>query len=147
MNHENEIRSLLRRWGNAVNKLQNIERIIHDINEELDAVADPRPQLLTGMPHSTNVGRPTEEHAFLRMTMEKNRLEDLKEEQRHLSEIIKDAEWAISFLDERAQRLIRLHYVDRLPMESIADQMHIYLRYAWKIERRSIKTIANIGKW
>lgn len=147
MSQDDEVRSLLRRWGRAVYRLKEIDRLKSAISEELDALADIRPQPLTGMPHSTSVGRPTEENAFRRMAMEKNRLSDLEEEQRHLTEIIKDAEWAVSFLNEDEQKLIRLHYVSRLPMEIVSEELHIDPRHAWRIERHCIRTIANFRKY
>jgi len=146
MSQENEVRALLRRWGRAVRRLKEIERLKKAIGEELDAVSDIRPQQLTGMPHGTNVGRPTEENAFRRMAMEKNRLADLDDEERHLKAIVEDAEWAASFIDDREQQLIRLHYVESLPMEIVSEVLHIDPRHAWRIERHCIKTITNFRK-
>lgn len=143
MSPDDEVRVLLRRWGRAVYRLKEIDRLKRAITEELDALADIRPQPLTGMPHSTSVGRPTEENAFRRMAMEKNRIEDLEEEQRHLQEIIKDAEWAVSFLDDRGRTLLTLHYRDSLPMEAVAEYMHIIPRWAWRLERRYLRALAN----
>lgn len=143
MEEVTEIRSLLRRWGRAVNRLTEIKKLLKAINEELDEVADIRPQQLTGMPHGTSVGKPTEENAFRRMAKEKNRISDLEEEQRRCVDIIKDAEWAISFLDDRDRKLLRLHYVDGLPMETVAEYMHYSTRWVWIIERRCLRTLSN----
>lgn len=142
MSQEDEIRTLLRRWGNAVNRLNEIDELIRAINKELDTLADVRPQQLNGMPHNTNVGRPTEENAFRRMAAEKNKISDLEEERRRCIEIVKDAEWAVSFLDERDRNILRLHYVDQLSMGTVAECTHYTERQAWNIERKCIKIIA-----
>lgn len=144
MEEVNEIRTLLRRWGRAVNRLNEIKKLLKAINEELDEVADIRPQQLTGMPHGTNVGRPTEENAFRRMAKEKNRISDLEKEQHHCVEIIKDTEWALSFLEDRDRKLLRLHYVDGLSMETVAEYMHFNTRWAWRLERRGILRLATV---
>ena len=141
-----EIRRLLRRWGRAVNRLKEIKKLLKAVNEELDAMADIRPQQLTGRPHGTNVGRPTEENAFRRMAKEQNRISDLEEEQRRCTEIVKDTEWALSFLDERDRNLLRLHYVDCLPMETVAEYMHYSLSWAWALEAQCIKRISNFRR-
>ena len=146
MEEVTEIRSLLRRWGRAVNRLTEIKKLLKAINEELDEVADIRPQQLTGMPHGTNVGRPTEENAFRRMAKEKNRISDLEKEQHHCVEIIKDTEWALSFLDDRDRKLLRLHYVDGLSMETVAEYMHYSLSWAWALEAQCIKRISNFRR-
>lgn len=143
MTQEDMIRSLLRRWGWACYRKKEIARLKKAITEELDAMTDVHPQPLTGMPHSTNVGRPTEENAFRRMAAEKNRISDLEEERRRCIEIVKDAEWAVSFLDERDRNILRLHYVDGLSMGTVAECTHYTERQAWNIERKCIGIIAN----
>lgn len=146
MTQEDMIRSLLRRWGWACYRKKEIARLKKAITEELDAMTDVHPQPLTGMPHSTNVGRPTEENAFRRMAAEQNRLTDLEAEEERLDKIIEDAEWAVSFLPDRERHLISLHYVEGLSMESIAASLFMSVRHAWRIERRSIRIIANFKK-
>lgn len=136
-----EVRRLLRRWGKAVQRLEEIKRLRKAITEELDAMADIHPQQLTGMPHGTNVGRPTEENAFRRMAAESNKLDDLNKEEQKLCQIVQDAEWAISFVPERERRFLELHYLNGFPMSQVASELYVSEVQAWRIEKRAISVI------
>ena len=141
MSQEDEIRSLLRRWGRAVYRIREIERLKEAISRELDTISDVRPQQLSGMPHSTNIGRPTEENAFRRMAAEKNRISDLDEEEKILKRIIEDAEWAVSFVPERERKFLELHYLVGMSMEQVASELYVSRSQAWNIEKKAIRII------
>lgn len=141
MSPDDEVRVLLRRWGRAVQRLEEIKRLRKAIIEELDALADIHPQALTGMPHNPTVGRPTEENAFRRMAAESNKLTDLAKEEQSLVQIIQDAEWAVSFVPDRERRFLELHYLEGLPMSQVASELYVSEVQAWRIEKRAIRVI------
>ena len=141
MSQDDEVRSLLRRWGRAVKRLEEIKRLRKAITKELDAMADIHPQALTGMPHNPTVGRPTEENAFRRMAAESNKLTDLAKEEQSLVQIIQDAEWAVSFVPDRERRFLELHYLEGLPMSQVASELYVSEVQAWRIEKRAIRVI------
>ena len=141
MNQDDEVRVLLRRWGKAVKRLEEIKRLRKAIIEELDALADIHPQALTGMPHNPTVGRPTEENAFRRMAAESNKLDDLNKEEQKLCQIVQDAEWAISFVPERERRFLELHYLVGMSMEQVASELYVSRSQAWNIEKKAIRII------
>ena len=58
------IRRLLVRWGKAKRSAKEIDKKIANIKERMEAVADIRPQVLSGMPHGSDITDPTARSAI-----------------------------------------------------------------------------------
>lgn len=58
------IRRLLVRWGKAKRSAKEIDKKIASIKERMEAVADIRPQVLSGMPHGSDITDPTARSAI-----------------------------------------------------------------------------------
>lgn len=107
------IRRLLVRWGKAKRSAKEIDKKIANIKERLEAVTDIHPQILSGMPHGSDIIDPTARSAAkLMMAKERYNLQMAE-----MLEKINDDMAFVAFIDtaldefpENQKKVIELKY-------------------------------------
>lgn len=140
------VRNILRKWGKTDRELQNLEAEYMTLIEEVEALRGLKAITMDGLPHGNKVTHPTEETAIAVMAMMDRR-------QDRLADIIKRIGEAKQFLAKiecamvvaKNADFLRRNYHDCVrPMEKLADEYHVSLKTAWRIENEGIDSIAHI---
>ena len=148
-----DIRRLLQSWGKADAEIDALEDQLKTIADEIDAVGDLHAQNLDGMPHSTEIGRPTEASVLRRIGLAEryqDRVAEITDKIRALEEFKDKVERALLWTSPDEEYVIRMKYVGHLEkMEGspltfakIAELMDLTERRVKQIELSAITTIA-----
>lgn len=158
-----EVRRLLVRWAKIGGEITALEGQIKAIADEIDAVGDLHAQNLDGMPHSGQVGRPTEAAAMKRIDLAERYHDRISEINRKIedAERFRDRiETALIWTSPDEEYVIRMHYVGHLEggtgdtpqtFEQIADAMGCTPEHVQQLETVAVVTIKDFinkeGTW
>lgn len=148
------VRRVLMYWGNAERARQAKAERIAELDQEINALYDLHPQILTGMPHSTAISDPTSATALssekkvagLRATQA--RLTDEMNEMDRRASLI---EFEVMCLPPLESEVIRLRYLKYGVAKKgywvkIAWRVHVSEDHARRLERNGVdKLIKTIG--
>lgn len=139
-----DVRKLLRRWGKIADEIETVEDQIKTICDEIDTVDNLHAQGLDGLPHGTDVGRPTERTAVAKITLAEryqDRLAELNRKLEDLDRFRERIEDALLFTMPDDEYVIRLKYIDGLTFEQIADKMEVTAERVKQRERRGVEIV------
>lgn len=140
------VRRLLMYWGNAERTRADKEKMLINVDEEIEAQYDLHQQQLTGMPRGSGISDSTPATAA-RVSRELRRLEKkkkrLEDELRNLNHWAGMIEFEVMCLPPLEYEAIKLRYVKygvakKGYWERIAQQMHVSADWAKTLERQGV---------
>lgn len=148
-----DIRRLLRRWGKADEEIEALEDQLKTIADEIDAVGGLHAQNFDGMPHSTEIGRPTEASVLKRIGLEEryqDRIAEITSKIQALEDFKDMVERALLWTSPDEEYVVRMKYVGHfektegspLTFAKIVQLMDLTERRVKQIELSAITTIA-----
>lgn len=136
-----KIRRLLWKWGRVTEYCAHRHRDMIEYIELMDAVGDIKPQTLSGMPHGTDVGNPTERLAELRMRYAE-RIDCLSREIDKELRLSHDIDELIAELEPIEQTILDLRYKGGKSYMGIADELNYCERQVKRTEYEAIEKLA-----
>lgn len=141
----NEVRRVLKRWARADKERKTAEDTIKTICDEIDAVTDIRAQALDGMPHGTDVHKPTEERGIKVLTLKERyrpRLAEYEKKIADLDELCDKVRYGLLLVSPDEEYILTERFYKRRSMDEIAAEMHLAIASAWRRERMACDKIA-----
>lgn len=141
-----EVRRLLRKWAKIDEEIAALCETIKVIVDEIDAVGELHAQNLDGLPHSSTVGKPTEQAAVKRITLAERYHDRIAEATERIDELelFKDRiEKALIWTSSDEELVVRLKYKGHIGAEKTESNPLTFAEIAAKIGKteRRVKQI------
>ena len=135
-----EMRSVLRRWGKADSRIQELADKLRDLSNEIDTIEGLQAVNMDGMPRS-GVGHPTEARALRAMALLEKKEDEVTailQEMEELDRIKLRVDIALNALTKRQTQIIRELYQVGGTHEKVAERLGIDPRVLRRTEADAI---------